>query len=147
VFSPLTPSEVVAAIGRAAREAASGSGPTSEFSRGQLMSAFSASRHLSVELACFPDELRGFTEQLAPALRDTAELDAHRQLVALAGELERASDAARIGDLVSEALALVRTDGAPTAGVLRRRIRAALRALSEREVELLADAIEGPVSR
>jgi hypothetical protein len=144
MFSPMTTSEMVTAIGRAARAAARGDGPATEFSRGQLLSAFSASRHLTVELARYPAELRPFAADVARALRQADEVGTRGELGALAAELDRASDGARIGDLVSAALDLVRKDQNPTARAIRAHIHSALRALSDREVELLADAIEGP---
>jgi CHASE3 domain sensor protein len=140
----MTPSEVVTAIGQAARAAARGDGPATDFSRGQLLSAFSASRHLTVELASYPAELRPFAVDVAQGLMRPDALETRAELEALAAELDRAVDAARIGDLVSAALDLVRKDQNPSARAIRAHIHSALRALSDREVELLADAIEGP---
>ena len=53
MFNPLTPSEMVTAIGLAARTAARGEGELDEFDRGQLMSAYSATRHLAIEIDRF----------------------------------------------------------------------------------------------
>lgn len=144
MFSPMTTSEMVTAIGQAARAAARGDGPATEFSRGQLLSAFSASRHLTVELATYPAELRPFAADVARALRQADDVETPDELGALAAELDRASDAARIGDLVSAALDLLRKAQNPIARAIRTHIHSTLRALSDREVELLADAIEGP---
>jgi hypothetical protein len=144
MFSPMTTSEMVTAVGRAARTAARGDGPATEFSRGQLLSAFSASRHLTVELAKYPAELRPFGADVAQALREADQVGTRGQLEALAAELDRPSDAAGIGDLVSAALDLLREDQNPNARRIRAHVHSALRALSDREVELLADAIEGP---
>jgi hypothetical protein len=147
VFNPMTTSEMVSAVGRAAREAARAGGASSEFSRGQLMSAFSASRHLSVELAHFPAELRTFATSVAHDLGHAEAVSRAQELATLASELTSATDAPRIGDLVSAALDLVRDDPAPAARSLRASLHRALRALSDREVGLLAEAIEGPRGR
>ena len=128
MFSPLTPADVVIAIGRATRDAARSSEPASDFSRGQLMSAYSASRHLGVELVSFAPELRSFAQELA------ADLPA----------LDRARSAHEIGDLVAAALDDLRGDPSPHAAELRARLHTALRRLCDREVELLADVIEAP---
>jgi hypothetical protein len=58
----MTPTDMVTAMGRATRDAARSAEPASEFSRGQLMSVYSASRHLAVDVAQFPTELRAFTD-------------------------------------------------------------------------------------
>jgi hypothetical protein len=143
VFNPGTTSEMVTAVGRAARDAARGEGAGSEFSRGQLMSAFSASRHLSVELARFPAELEAFASAVAHELADGEGVSRARELDAIAHELSTATDAPQIGNLVAAALDLVRDDPSPAAQTLRQSLRRRLRALSEREVDLLADVIEG----
>jgi hypothetical protein len=111
------------------------------------MSAYSASRHLSVELAKFGGELRPFASRAAEALSEAGPLGHGAELVALAGELAQASDAPRIGDLLSTALDHLRDDPAPAAQALRSRLHADLRVLCNREVELLAEVIEGPVAR
>jgi hypothetical protein len=139
----MTTSEVVAAIGRAAREAARGDGPASEFSRGQLMSAFSASRHLAVELARFPAELHSYADEIASLLRAPGNVRDPGTLVELAAELAGTTAAPRIGDLLAVALDTLRDDCGADAAVLRTRLHAALRRLSDREVALLAEAIEG----
>jgi hypothetical protein len=144
VFNPMTTSEMVTAVGRAARDAARAGEAASEFSRGQLMSAFSASRHLSVELAQFPAEVQAFATAVSREV-DRADSVSHpRELSAIAEELKRATDSNRVGDLVCAALDLIRDDPAPAARSLRTSLHGALRALSDREVELLADAIERP---
>jgi hypothetical protein len=144
VFNPMTTSEVVSAIGRAARDAARPGGEHSEFSRGQLMSAFSASRHVSVELSEFPVELEAFAESVAGELAQARRLSCTDELAAIAVQLTNATDAPRIGNFVAAALELVRDDPAPAAVSLRASLLRALRGLSDREVELLAEAIERP---
>jgi hypothetical protein len=140
----MTATDMVIAFGRATREAARGAEPSSDFSRGQLMSVFSATRHLAVELSEFPPELRSFTEVVAPDLRAAGELAGVEQLVSLGTELAASTDAQQIGDLLSAALEQLRGDQSASAVALRARVHGALRRLSDREVELLADAIEGP---
>src|SRR5437879_12106590 len=115
----MTTSEVVSAVGRAARDAARSGGEDSEFSRGQLMSAYSASRHLSVELCRFPAELDTFAESVADELARAREVSRADDLTALAAELNQASDAPRIGNLVAAALELVRDAPAPATVALR----------------------------
>ncbi len=145
MFSPLTPAEVVTAVGRAARDAARSDEPASEFSRGQLMSAFSVSRHLGVEIAAFGPELRAFADGVAADLRaSSGALARGDALQATAGELATAHDAHRIGDLVATALDDLRGDPSPAATALRAQLHTALRRLADREVELLAEVIEGP---
>ena len=58
MFNPLTPSEMVSAIGLAARATARSESELDDFDRGQLMSAYSATRHLAIEIASFSAELR-----------------------------------------------------------------------------------------
>jgi hypothetical protein len=139
MFNPLSSSEVVLAVGRAARDAARNDEPASEFSRGQLMSAYSASRHLGVELASFGAELRAFSDEVAAAIRSAG----NGALLPLADQLAAASSPDRIGELVCGVLEELDDDQAE----LRTTIQSALRRLSDREVELLADVIEGQRKR
>jgi hypothetical protein len=138
---------MVSAVGRAAREAARSEAAASEFSTGQLMSAYSASRHLAVELAAFTGELRWFTEAVARELRAARGVTNGSTLPGLAAELERTTDAQRAGDLVSQVFDALRDDASPEAVLLRSRLHLLLRKLSEREVFLLAETIEGTRSR
>jgi hypothetical protein len=142
MFNPMTSTEMVTAIGRAVREAGRSREPASDFSRGQLMSVYSASRHLAVELAEYPAELRGFALVAAGELRGAAALDRGEELAAIAAELEQTEDPQRIGDLLSAALAQLRGDPTAPAAELRGRLQTRLRRLADREVELLADVIE-----
>jgi len=61
----------------------------------------------------------------------------------LAAELEGTTDAQRAGDVVSEVFDALRDDASPEAALLRVRLHSLLRKLSEREVFLLAETIEG----
>ncbi len=129
MFNHLTPAEVVSAIGQAARDAARGDGVTSAYARGQLLSAYSSARHVTVEIDAYPAELRAFAADLAAVVESPAP------------ELAAASGAAQLGALTCDALAQLRADGDDAAV---RRIHERLRRLADREVELLAQVIEGP---
>lgn len=145
MFNPLTPAEVVGAIGRAARDAARSEEPASEFARGQLMSAYSASRHLGVELESFEPELRLFGQAVAACIRQRADAGGDgERMAALADRVEATSDARAVGDAVCELLDALRGDAGVAAGELRTEVRSLLRQLADREVDLLADVIEGP---
>jgi hypothetical protein len=146
MFGPLTPADMVSAIGRATRDAARSDEPASDFSRGQLMSAYSVTRHLGVELTAFGPELRAFADAVAAQLRTGAGLACGTELAERADALDQTDAEHRIGDLVTEALDALRADPDPAAAALRARIHAALRGLADREVELLAEVIEGPAS-
>ena len=150
MFNPLTPSEMVAAIGLAARTTARGDGELDEFDRGQLMSAYSATRHLAIEIESFAGELSARCAAIADAV-DAASRRGRRRRATPA----RRCDAAELG-------ALPRNAGAPDAPAprsatllghcrscrdrglvaLRGEIRTQLRALCDAEVALLADGIE-----
>src|SRR6202042_1663594 len=68
MFNQLTAAEVVSAIGTTLRGAARSDEQASDFERDQLMSAYSATRHLSVELATYPPELARFRGALSELL-------------------------------------------------------------------------------
>lgn len=123
MFNPLSAPEMVTAIGQAAREAARSETALSEFERGQLKSSYSASRHLAVEIAHFPGERARFhaaVQALAP------------QDMVPEGERELAA-------YVADRMRSCRERGeADTHQALQR----LLRDLCDREVELLAAAIE-----
>jgi hypothetical protein len=146
MFNPLSASTMVTAIGRAARAAAAGDEPLTPFERGQLMSAYSATRHLAVELDAFPSELRSTADEIAAAVERTLpqlgdDPDA-RVLEAYARRLGLAAGAAEVGAAIADLLALCRTHRAEPWTSLRAQVRRCLRALCDREVELLATAIE-----
>jgi hypothetical protein len=134
MFNPLTPSEMVAAIGLAARSAARADGELDDFDRGQLMSAYSATRHLAIEIASFDAELAARCAAIAdvaagePSLGDAAE------------RVRAASDAASAGEAVAELLERCRAE--PELSAVGAAIRRELRALCDAEVGLLADGIE-----
>jgi hypothetical protein len=139
----MSPSEIVSALGRTAREAARSEVAASEFSRAQLMSAYSASRHLAVELGAFAAEIEWFARAAARELRGARDGVGGVNVSGLASELELTTDAQRAGDLVSQVLDALRHDPSSESANLRVRLHTLLRQLSEREVELLSEAIEG----
>jgi hypothetical protein len=138
MITPLTPAEVTAAIGRTARNVARSGEPLGEFERGQLMSAYSGSRHLAVELEAFGPEIERFCAGVAAAI-DASELPEPRSA---AGKLREIADPRLAGETVCALLDLLRAHPSPAAAGLREDVRASLRDLCDREVELLADVIE-----
>lgn len=135
MFNPLTPAELTVAMGRTALEAA-GADPTDTMLRAQLKSVYSASRHLAVELEAFEPELRSFRLAVAEAAMALAPGPA----AAIAAN----GDARQTGDLLCTLLDQLRRDPGGDAVALRATVRKQLRGLVDREVDLLADAIEGP---
>src|ERR1700733_3505882 len=87
MFNQLPPAEVVAAIGATLRTAARNEGEPSAFERDQLMSAYSATRHLAAELAGYEPVLRDFTEQVAARVRVHGIPERDDELARLAGRL------------------------------------------------------------
>lgn len=147
MFNPLAPDEVLTAVGVAARDAARGDGLTSEYSRGQLMSAYSITRHLTVELDSYEPEICAYAREVAARIRAAAPglaEDAAGDAAAVADELGGVRDARAAGELTSVLLDRLRHDPSQAARTLRAQIHGRLRVLSEREVELLAEVIEGP---
>jgi hypothetical protein len=122
MFNPMTPAELISAMGRAARDVARSDDPADPFVRSQLLSVYSASRHVAVELEAFEPELRAF-----------------RDAVGLEG-----ADPQALADETCMLLETLRADPSPQASERLAATRAALMALVDREVDLLADAIEGP---
>lgn len=122
MFNPMTQAELIAAMGRTARDAARAADPTDPFLRAQLLSVYSASRHAAVELAEFDGELRRFAQ---------------------AAGVEP-GDAGAVGEAVCALLERLRSDPSPQAAASLAAVRAALVVLADREVDLLADVIEGP---
>ena len=136
----MTPADVVLAIGQAGRAAARGKEADSEFARGQLLSAYSIARHLSVEIEAYEPELNGFVSDVSGW---AGELGGDGAIGAAAEQLRLAEDTTAIADATCVLLECLRADGSPAAAQLRLRVRKRLRALADREVELLAEVIEG----
>ena len=141
VFNQLPPAQIVTAIGATLRRAARTEGEPSAFDRDQLMSAYSATRHLAVELASFEPEFRRFREAVATQIRATDASLGGRQLGTFADRLDAAEEGATAGAVLCELLQLLRENPAPPMQALRSNVHAHLRALSDREVDLLADAL------
>jgi hypothetical protein len=146
MFNPLTPSQMVTAIGRAAGAAGRRQEPLDEFARGQLMSVYSASRHLAIELASFGAELRDVCDAIATVAADAARrpdcAQDSRALGELVERLRQAGAAPEAGAAIAELLALCRSRTGTGWEQLRDQVRQRLRTLCTREVSLLAEGIE-----
>lgn len=142
MFNSLTPAEVVAAIGAAARRAARADEPTGDFERDQLMSAYSATRHLAGELSAYGPEWERFRATVAERLSAAAAgEDLARRLRAAAEEVEREHGTAAVGATLAELLADLRRSDDPARAEVRADIHGLLRELTAREVDLLAEAL------
>ena len=145
MWNPLTPAEVVAAMGGPAQTAARSPLELTEWERGQLFSVYSATRHLAAELGAVEPHVRAVADECAAALRSApAELPGAATLAALAERLEATADPRAVAGLTCEALDVLRADGSPPAAAVRGALRTGLRRAVELEVGALADAIEGP---
>ncbi len=144
MFNPLTPAETTTAMGRAARDAARSADPADGFVRAQLLSVYSASRHLGVELSSFDPEVRAFSAGVAGAIEISG---ASPDLGPLADELAETTDPRVAGELVCELLDRLREDDSAAARQLQSAVRSELVKLTDREVELLAAVIEGAADR
>lgn len=148
MFNPLTPGQYATAIGRAARDAARAERPLDEFGRGQLMSAYSGSRHLAVELDCFAQELQAFADAAAEAIaRAALAVPDDEFLRTIERALRARPDAISVGMHLSDLLLRLRGEQTGILAELRAELRRLLRSLCDREVALLAEAIEGGSSR
>jgi hypothetical protein len=142
MFNSLTPAEVVTAIGLAARRAARADEPAGDFERDQLMSAYSATRHLAGELASYGPEWERFRTAIAQRLSAaTAGPQLAGRLRAAATEVEREDGAAAVGATLAELLADLRRSDDPASAGVRADVHALLRELAGREVDLLAEAL------
>jgi hypothetical protein len=125
----MTPAEVVAGIGQVLRSAGRRGGVASEFDRDQLLSAYSASRPLAVELATYEAEMRVFVDELAGIAPSTVE------------QLSGVLDPRRVGVVVCDLLAELRARDDDEARRQREAVHGLLRRLADREVDLLADGL------
>jgi hypothetical protein len=141
MFNQMTSSEMVTAIGVTLRTAARAEGQASAFERDQLMSAYSATRHLSAELAGYEPELRAFTAKVAGRLRSGPVPELGDERDRLATQLDGAPAAADVGATICELLERLAHAPSPEAAALRADVHHHLRALADREVDLLADAL------
>lgn len=141
MFNQLTAAEVVTAIGSTLRTAARHDGQTSDFGRDQLMSAYSATRHLAVELSSYEPELRAFTAAVARSVRAAEIPELHDDLAAVAVRLDASPEAPALGAEISDLLRALREHPSENTEALRAEIHVHLRVLADREVDLLADAL------
>jgi hypothetical protein len=141
VFNQLTAAEVVTAIGSTLRTAARNDGETSDFGRDQLMSAYSATRHLAVELSSYEPELRAVTVAVAASVRAAEIPELRDDLAAVAARLDASPDAHALAAEISDLLQALREHGSEESNALRAEIHVHLRVLADREVDLLADAL------
>jgi hypothetical protein len=141
MFNQLTPAEVVTAIGATLRAAGRGETEASAFERDQLMSAYSATRHLAVELSSYEPVFRRFADAVGARLRAGDVPDLADELGRLARQLDGAPPPAAVGETICELFDLLDRSGSPQAEALRSEIHVYLRSLADREVDLLADAL------
>lgn len=135
MFNQLTPTDVVTAIGVAARDNARGGERLDAFARDQLMSVYSATRHLAAELQHAEAELARFTAAVARRLREAG---GHDETAAI---LEHGTDVARVGTGLADLLAALRVDASPAATRLRIDLHGLLRELADREVDFMAEGL------
>jgi hypothetical protein len=139
VFNQLTQAQLVSAIG-ATNRAVARSGSMSDFDRDQLMSCYSATRHLAAELTTLGPVHRRFAD--AVSARAVQAVSAGIDGVEpFAGRLRGSSDPAELGAALSELLGRLRDDCTPESAALRRDLHRFLRDLADQEVNLLAEAL------
>jgi hypothetical protein len=141
VFNQLTAAEVVTAIGSTLQTAARSDDRTSDFGRDQLMSAYSATRHLAVELSSYEPELHEFTAAVARSVHAAEIPELRDDLAAVAARLDASPDARALGGEISDLLQALRERRSEETEALRAEIHVHLRALADREVDLLAGAL------
>jgi|GEM_PF-6723129 len=132
VFNPLEPSSLVAALGPPLRAAAKAEGAPDAYARGQLLSGTSIVRLLAAELEGRDELLEWLRAEL-----DTAMAGGVSEAVAVARrQIEAAPGTAALGEALAVLLATLRESGEDAA--TQARVRAVLRRLTERELEVLA---------
>jgi hypothetical protein len=98
------------------------------------MSAYSASRHLAVELESFELEMRWFVAELGEAVRASA-------LPNLVAGPEGETDPPRVGAVLCVLLERLRGDENPRAVALRSQVHRLIARLLDREVDLLEEGL------
>lgn len=141
MFNPLTAAEVVTAIGRAARHAARDDDPGGDFERDQLLSAYSATRHLAGEMAGYAEAFERFCDAVAQRLSAEAGTGAAQPLEQAVAALRDERTPMAVGAALADLLAGLRDSSDPAAAELRADVHGLLRELAEREVSILADAV------
>ena len=139
MFNQLAPSSVVRGIGATARAVARGDGALSEFDRDQLMSAYSATRHLAVELDRYEPEFARFCGAVLERLRSAG--DDGGLAAATAEKLSSDPSRPAVGDALCELLATLRDQDDPALVTLRTDLRAEIRRLADREVDVVAEGL------
>jgi hypothetical protein len=129
MFNPMSPSELILAIGRVLRSAADGQGPTDDYRRGQLLSAYSIARHLSAEEAGRDELLQWFRGDVIAALEEQPEARA---------KIESARGGTEIGEVLVDLLDSLGDSEADQA--LHRRLLSLFADMADREVAALAAA-------
>lgn len=129
MFNQMSPDEVVTGIGAVLRGAAGQQDEKGEFGRDQLLSAFSATRHLAVELSAYQAEFERFLSELGQAVPEAA------------SRVGAEPDPRQAGEELCRILDELRGDDSPPAREQEAAIRSALRDLVDREVALLAEGL------
>jgi len=145
MWNPLTPADVVGAMGGPAQAAGRSTQELTDWERGQLLSVYSATRHLAAELGAVEPHVPQVAGELAAALRAAPPaLEGAAALGDCAARLDGETDPRVLAGVACEALDLLRNAGTPEAAAVRAGVRTALKRAVELEVGALADAIEGP---
>lgn len=144
MFTPLTPAQMITAIGATARQAARRQEPPDDFSQGQLKAAYSAARHLAIELEAFGPALGDFSVRISAATQraGAAAGDDAAALDALAARLARTRDATHAGEAVCELLELCRAHPGAAWAELRSEVHRALAMPCDSEVDALDAGLE-----
>jgi hypothetical protein len=129
MFNPMTPSELILAIGRVLRAAADEDGPGDDYRRGQLLSAYSIARHLSAEEAARDELVEWLRTEVAGGLEGDA--DPRARILA-------ARDGTEIGEVLVDVLDALGDSEADQA--VRRGLQQSFVEMADREVAALARA-------
>jgi hypothetical protein len=140
MFSPVEPAAVMVAVGRAARAAAAVESSLDDFQRGQLLSAYSATRHLAAEAAGYPAAFDEFRAALVTDFQSAAGGDAG--IAAACDGIARSSSPGEAGSILADLLSSLRVRSDDQAAAARTAVRQRLRALAATEVQLLSRHID-----
>jgi hypothetical protein len=141
MFNQFTPAEVVFIIGQTLLRSARRTEDLDAFSKGQLFSAASTCRHLSVEIQMYPLELRKFSHDVASAI-NAGIPDQNEATAKLVKELSGAIDSITVGRCTAELLEILNVQNSQASREARVAIRSMMKNLTLREVDLLAAEIE-----
>lgn len=129
MFNPMGPSELILALGRVLRAAADGSGPSDDYRRSQLLSAYSIARHLSAEEAARGELLDWFRAEVVAALPEGSGPRA---------QIAAAREGTEIGELLVQLLEKLGDSQEERAA--RKRLQLLFVEMADREVAALASA-------